>query len=168
MSKIINGMNPKTKYLWCKIIWPEANTIIMIAYILQQPQMHEMPCLGKIDDNTKNFTKTSKSWEKTSPQWLSPVIMDLQSSLAQALVTSRRPLVLCSSLNKGQTIIQTVFDWAMSSEIHRSNDAQLEMALTDFFHYENIADCLVESTWFQCMSRQAQLMGGKFRPPTRK
>ncbi len=95
------------------------------------------------------------------------LMKDLQSSLAQVLVTSRSPSLLCPSLNKGQTTIQTGFDLAMSSNIIRSNDAQLEMAIADFFHCENIADQVVESTRFKYMLKQAQLVGGGFRPPTR-
>ncbi len=94
------------------------------------------------------------------------LMKDLQSSLAQVLVTSRSPSLLYPSLNKGQTTIQTGFDLAMSSNIIRSNDAQLEMAIADFFHCENIADQVVE-TRFKYMLKQAQLVGGGFRPPTR-
>ncbi len=62
-------------------------------------------------------------------------------------------------MNKGQTTIPTGFDQVMSSNIRRSNDAQLEMAISDFFHYENIADQVVESTRCKYMLKQALLMG---------
>ncbi len=56
----------------------------------------------------------------------------------------------------------------MSSAIRRSNNAQLEMAIADFFHCENIADRVVESTKLKYMLKQAWLVGGEFRPPMRK
>ncbi len=56
----------------------------------------------------------------------------------------------------------------MSSDIRRSNNTQLEKAIADFFHCENIADRVVESSRFMYMLKQAQLVGGEFRPPTRK
>ena len=71
-------------------------------------------------------------------------------------------------MNKGKPTIPTGFDQAMSSDITRSNDAQLEMAMADFFHCENIADRVVESTRFKYMLKQARLAGSEFRPPTRK
>ncbi len=56
----------------------------------------------------------------------------------------------------------------MSNDIRRSNDAQLEMAIADFFHCENIPDIAVESTRFKYMLKQAWLVGGEFWPPMRK
>ncbi len=57
----------------------------------------------------------------------------------------------------------------MSSDIRRSNDAQLEMTIADFFHCENIADQVVESTRFKYLLKQALLVGGgEFMPPKRK
>ncbi len=56
----------------------------------------------------------------------------------------------------------------MSNDIRRSNDTQLEMAIANFFHCENIADRVVESTRFKYMSKQARLVEGEFWPPTRK
>ncbi len=71
-------------------------------------------------------------------------------------------------LNKGQTSILSGFDRVMSNDIRRSNDAKLEMVIADFFHCENIADRIVESTRFKYLLKQAQLVGGEFWPPTRK
>ncbi len=42
------------------------------------------------------------------------------------------------------------------------------MAIAGFFHCENIADRVVESTRFKYMLKQAWLVGGEFWPPTRK
>ncbi len=42
------------------------------------------------------------------------------------------------------------------------------MAIADFFHCENIVDRVVESTRFMYMLKQAWLVGGEFRPQTRK
>ncbi len=78
------------------------------------------------------------------------------------------PPLLCLPVNKGQTSILTGFDRASSNDIRRGNEAQLEMAIADFFHCENIADRVVESPRFKYMLKQARLVGGEFRPPTRK
>ncbi len=56
----------------------------------------------------------------------------------------------------------------VSNDICRSNDAQLEMTIADFFHCENIADTVVESTSIKYMLKQAWLVGDEFWPPTRK
>ncbi len=95
-------------------------------------------------------------------------VKDSQSSLTQVLVASRSPLLSCPSMNKGQPTILTGFDQSMFSDIRRSNNAQLEMAIADFFHCETIADHVVESARFKNMLKQAQLVRGEFRPPTRK
>ncbi len=71
-------------------------------------------------------------------------------------------------MSKGQPTILTGFDQAVSSDIRRSNNAQLEMAIANFFHCDNIADRVVESARFNYMLKQAQLVGGEFWPPTRK
>ncbi len=89
-------------------------------------------------------------------------VQDLQSSLAQALVASIGPHLSCPSMNKGQTPILTGFDWAMSSDIGRINDAQLEMAIANSYRCEDIADQVVESTRFKYMLKQTRLVGGAF------
>ncbi len=93
---------------------------------------------------------------------------DSQGSLAKALVTSRNSPLPCPPTNRGQSTIESSFDRVKSSDIRQSNDAQLEMAIADFFHCENIADRVVESTRFKYMLKQARLVGSEFRPPTRK
>ena len=95
-------------------------------------------------------------------------VQEFQSSLAQALMASRSPPLMCPPLTKGQTSILSGFDWVMSNDIRRSNDAQLEMAIADFFHCENIANRAVESIRFKYMLKQAWLVGGEFWPPMRK
>ncbi len=87
-------------------------------------------------------------------------VQDLQSSLIHALVAWRSPPLLCPTMNKGQSKILTYFDQAMYSEIRRSNDAQLERAIADFFYCENTANRVVESTRFKYMLKKAQLRGG--------
>ena len=163
------------KCLWCGIVWPEAHATRMIAHLLQQPGMHIKPCLGKIDEDLKKiyqelFTRknSTKAGKKRVHEDSAQSIQDSQSSLAQALVASRSPPLLCPPVNKGQTSILTGFDRASSNDIRRSNEAQLEMAIADFFHCENIADRVVESTRFKYMLKQARLVGGEFWPPTRK
>ncbi len=173
--KLPNGSRSKMKCLWCGIVWPEAHATRMIAHLLQRPGMHVKPCLGKIDDDSKkiyqelfNRKNSTKAGKKRVHEDSTQSIQDSQSSLAQALVASRSPPLLCPPVNKGQTSILTGFDRASSNDIRRGNEAQLEMAIADFFHCENIADRVVESPRFKYMLKQARLVGGEFRPPTRK
>ncbi len=51
-----------------------------------------------------------ESWEKRVHEDSAKFIKDLQSSLSQSFVTARSPPMLCTSLKKGQTTIQTGFD----------------------------------------------------------
>ena len=173
--KLSNGSRSKMKCLWCGIVWPEAHAMRMIAHLLQRPGMHVKPCLGKIDEVLKQtyqelFTRknSTKAGKKRVHENSAQSIQDSQSSLAQALVASRSPPLLCLPVNKGQTSILTGFDQASSNDIRRSNKAQLDMAIANFFHCENIADRVVESARFKYMLKQARLVGGEFWPPTRK
>ncbi len=110
----------------------------MIGHLLQQPGMHVKPCLGKMMQkiyqdlfDRKNSKKVGKNQiHKDSVQ----SIKDSQLSLAQGLVTFWSPPLLCPSLNKGQITIQLRLDQAMSNDIHRSYNVQLEMAIENFFH----------------------------------
>ena len=162
------------KCLWCGIVWPEAHATRMIAHLLQWPGMHVKPCLGKIDEDSKknyeelyNRKNSKKAGKKRVHEDSAQSIQDSQSSLAQALVASRSPPLLCPPVNKGQISILTGFDRASSNDIRRGNEAQLEMAIADFFHCENIADRVVESARFKYMLKQAWLVGGEFWPPMR-
>ncbi len=71
-------------------------------------------------------------------------------------------------MNKRQNTIQTWFDHVLLSDIGRSNDAWLEMAMADFFHSENIADCVVEFPRFKYLFKKAWLVGDELRPLTKK
>jgi hypothetical protein len=51
------------------------------------------------------------------------------------------------------------------SDIRRSNDATVEMAIADFFHCENIPDAVVESSRFKRLISVCRLLGDKFVPP---
>ncbi len=54
------------------------------------------------------------------------------------------------------------------SAICHNNDAHLEIAMSYFFHCENIPDCVVESPMFRYLLSQAQLFKSDFKPPTQK
>jgi len=54
----------------------------------------------------------------------------------------------------------------LQSDIWRSNDATLEMAVADFFHCKNIPDAVEESSRFKrLMISVCRLLGDKFVPP---
>ncbi len=97
---------------------------------------------------------SSKAGKKRVHDDSTKSVKDSQKSLAQALVASISPLLSCPPLNKGQTSLLSSFDWVMSNDIRRSNDAQLEMTIADFFHCENIANRVVESTRFKYLLKQ--------------
>lgn len=175
VEKISDGSRPKMKCLWCGTVWPDAHATRMIGHLLSLPGYHVKPCLGKIDEEKKKMYRdlvdrksSSKSGKKRNLDESTKSVEDSQGCLSQALVASRNPPLPDRPLNKGQTSIFSGFDRAMSNDIRRSNDAQLEMAIADFFHCENIADRVVESTRFKYMLKQARLVGGDFRPPSRK
>jgi len=50
------------------------------------------------------------------------------------------------------------------SDIRRSNDATVEMAIADFFHCKNIPDAVVESSRFKRLISVCRLLGDKFVP----
>ncbi len=56
----------------------------------------------------------------------------------------------------------------MSSYIRRSNDVLLEMVIADMFHFEFIADQVAASARFKNMLKQAWLVAGEIKQPTRK
>ena len=53
----------------------------------------------------------------------------------------------------------------LQSDIRRSNDATVKMAIADFFHCENIPDAVVESSRFKRLISVCHLLGDKFVPP---
>ncbi len=131
--------------------------------------------LGKISEDSKKIYqdlfihRTSlKIGKKQINEESMESVKDSQGSLAKALVTSRNSPLPCPPPNRGQTTIELSFDRGKTSDICRNNDAQLEMAIANFFHCENIADRVVESIWFKYMLKQAWLVGSEFRAPTRK
>ncbi len=56
----------------------------------------------------------------------------------------------------------------MSSNIRRSNDSEVEIAVADFFHWEKISEQVVESTRLKYMLKQTQLVGDELWPPTKQ
>jgi hypothetical protein len=55
-----------------------------------------------------------------------------------------------------------------TSDIRKSNNASVEMAIADFFHCENIADQVVESPRFARLIKLARTVGNDFKVPSRK
>ncbi len=147
----------------------------MIGHCFQQPGMYVKPCFEKNDEQAKKLYQDLFDRKNSTKAGKKPVhddstlsVQNSQSSLAQALVASRSPPPFFPPLNKGQTLILTGFDQAMSSDIRRSNYAKLEMAIADFSHCENIIERVVEPTRFKYMLKQARLVGGEFWLLTRK
>ncbi len=54
-----------------------------------------------------------------------------------------------------------------TSDIRKSNNASVEMAIADFFHCENISDRVVESTRFIRLLKLACTVGEDFKMPSR-
>ncbi len=70
--------------------------------------------------------------------------------------------------SKRQTTIHVGLEKTNEKSIQRSNDAELEKSIADYFHYKNISDQIVESTWFSRMIDLARLRGKGFKLPTQK
>ncbi len=133
------------KCLWCGTVWPQVHVTRMIGHSSSNQGCMWSLAWGKDDDaiivNEKLFNRknSDKVGKKRAHKGSVQSVKDVQSSLDQELVTPNSPPLSFLSLNKGQIMIQAGFDCALSSDIYRSNDVLLEMAIADFFHCENIA-----------------------------
>jgi hypothetical protein len=56
----------------------------------------------------------------------------------------------------------------MNLDIRKSNNATVEMAIADFFHWENIPDTVVDSPRFIRLVRMCRLVGEDFIVPNQK
>ncbi len=88
-----------------------------------------------------------------------------QGLLDEMLTTSRDPLPLCASLNRGHITIQTRFHHGVSRNMCQSNDTQLDMVIDDFFLFWQHCrpKCWVEiyveagtvgGVWFQAIDKE--------------
>ena len=91
-----------------------------------------------------------------------------QMSASMELQASWSKVPATDVASKRQMPIQVGMEKTTHFNIQRSNDANLEMAIVDFFHCENVPNRVVESTQFKQMLNQARLVGKGFRFPSRK
>ena len=54
------------------------------------------------------------------------------------------------------------------SDIRGNNNSQLQIAISDFFHCDNIQDIVVESHRFATLLAKARLVGNYFKCPNRR
>ncbi len=92
--------------------------------------------LGKIVDDAKKLYQDLFDRKNSQKLGISKSMktQSNQSRTCKALSprlwwTLKAPPLLCTSLNKGRTTIQTGFNQAMTSDIRRKNNTKLEMAL---------------------------------------
>ena len=78
------------------------------------------------------------------------------SSLVNAPALINQPSINASITNYSQT------------DIRKSNNAQLQMAIADLWHCENFPDSAVESVRFKLVIQYARLCGSDFKIPNRK
>ncbi len=64
--------------------------------------------------------------------------------------------------------IQAGMECVCQTDIQHSNNSILEMAIADFFHCEDIPDCVVESTRFKKLLEKSRYVGSDFNIPRRK
>ncbi len=101
VEKNPNSLRLKMKCLWCGFTLPDAHITRMISHLLQRPGMYVNPCLGKIDEHKNLYQElfdkknSSKAGKKRLHDDSTKSVEDSQSSLAQALVASRSPPLLC-------------------------------------------------------------------------
>ncbi len=86
-------------------------------------------------------------------------VSESQSNAASSLATSKKAY---------QMSIQAGMEHVCQTDIRHSNNSILEMAIADFFHCENIPDCVVESVRFKQLLEKARYVGSDFKIPSRK
>ena len=64
-----------------------------------------------------------------------------------------------------QPSLNAVMDNDLQTDIRMSNNSQLQMAIADFWHYENITDRVVDSHRFKILITKARFVGIDFRIP---
>ncbi len=145
--KIPNGL----KCLWCETIWPRVNaTSFYCPPSAAARDAHE----ALLSENWWGWKNYQGFFDRKNSQQVgrshSMKTQSSQSRTCTALWLRHwwpwGSQLSCPFINKGQITILKSFDLAMSGDIKRSNDAQLEMAIADSFHCENLENIVVEST----------------------
>ena len=96
----------------------------------------------------------------------------------QQLTPRTGRLGLCPAINKKlklpdtglglQADIASAFSNMSTADLRVANTAQLDMAIADFWHSDNIPDCAVESPRFLHLMKCARLVSNQYKPPNRK
>ena len=92
------------------------------------------------------------------------------NSLGFNAATKKHPYVKPNTHPSNQpSIVASVKNATMTQQsILQSNNTELEMAIADLFHCENIPDSTVQSARFAIVLKKARLVGNDFKMPGRK
>ncbi len=147
----------------------------MLSHVLRVKGSGVKPCKGRIhpDAHKRYMTLHEKGKVKNeSRKRVSEDVVDnvdcTQKTAIAALQTVRKKQLLNQNIDANQMCIEAGFERAVCTDIRRSFDAGLEMAIADFFHCENIPDNVVKSYRFKKMLQQARLVGKDFKIPDRR
>ncbi len=135
------------KCLWCGIIWPEAHATWMIVHLLHFTKASLIEVIPIKLEKSKFMKTWLSQWKTCKAPWPKCWWPQEAPHFHTPLMIKDRPQFL------------TGFDQAMSRDIIRSSDTQLEMEIAHFFHCDNIAVRVVESTRFKYMLKQTRLGG---------
>ena len=67
-----------------------------------------------------------------------------------------------NSFRSSQSLISASMENSLHSDIRGNNNSQLQIAIADLFHCENIQDIAVESRRFSTLLAKARLVGNGF------
>ena len=153
----------------CKVIIPEAKLVFYIklynagsckvlARKLVVQAQSEFESKRLVEATASLATgKRTKSSHNNSP--LKPIVLGVAS-----LGSSKSP----TKSNLKQPSITASMQNVELSDIRGNHNSQLQMAIADFFHCENIPDGAVESGRFATMLNKARLVGNDFKIPNRR
>ncbi len=142
----------------------------MLSHVLRVKGSVVQPCKGKIhpDAHKRYMTLHKKSKLKSETcKWVSDNIVNNvvgpQQYATESLQSFCKKQLFNQIIDANQMCFEVGFERAVSTDI-----AGLEMAMADFFHYENIPDNPMKLYWFKKMLQQAWLVGIDFKIPNRR
>ncbi len=83
-------------------------------------------------------------------------------------VSESQSNALSSLASSYQMSIQDGMVFVCQTDIRHSKISILQLAIADFFHCENIPDCVVESVCFKQLLEKARYVGSNFKVSSRK
>lgn len=114
-----------------------------------------------VDDHQSSVSQELLRKYTTNGNITVPSLPPMDTSSSTSVVCSRRYFPAGA-----QPFITAAFQNV--TDIRKSNNASVEMAIANFFHCENISDQIVESPRFARLIKLARTVGDDFKLPSRK